>query len=84
MTCETPAIRKVAPMMTERLMSMRPAALLPVGVELLELDAFVPWPPGFATLPEHWKLPLITCLEFLSAMKALQSNCPELCMLKAP
>lgn len=38
-------------MTTGKLTSRWPAALLLVGVELLELDALVPAPPGLATLP---------------------------------
>ena len=34
-----------------KLTSIWPAALFPVGFEVLEADAVVPAPPGFDTLP---------------------------------
>ena len=34
-----------------KLISTWPAALFPVGVDPLELDALLPCPPGLATLP---------------------------------
>ena len=51
MSCNNAAIRVDPPMMRGKLTSTRPAALFPVGVEPLELDALEPWPPGLATLP---------------------------------
>lgn len=57
-----------------KLTSIWPAELLPVGLEEAEADALVPAPPGLDTLPEHSKLPLMTCLLVLSAENALQSN----------
>ena len=41
-SCSNPAMKEVAPRTAGKLTSMEPAALLPVGLELLELEALLP------------------------------------------